>query len=328
MRIVSPMPTGCGAYLLHKTLEEQIKGYEVVGYNPWRTLMPLCLPRSSIKKADIIHTSADYGLFFSRRNTPLVLTFHGYTLDYFVLQYSNLAQRIHYQSDLRYFIKRALTKTNYITAVSEFIAKLVKEDIGYQGDIQVIHNGIDYNRFQPTKSKKTTKNTTKALFVGNLSRKKGAHWLPEIADGLNPGIEILYTTGLRNKQSILNSANLVNIGRIKYEDMPKLYNEVDLLLFPTVREGFGLAVLEAMACGLPVVASNCSALPELIDDGKGGFLCPVGDTRSFADQINLIAENKALRVQMGEYNREKVVEKFALDTMVNKYNHLFQRTLS
>ena len=58
--------------------------------------------------------------------------------------------------------------------------------------------------------------------------------------------------------------------------MPERYGSMDILLMPSVREGFGLSIAEAMACGLPVVATNCSAIPELIDDGKGGFLCPPG----------------------------------------------------
>ena len=97
---------------------------------------------------------------------------------------------------------------------------------------------------------------------------------------------------------------------------------------PTVREGFGLAIAEAMACGLPVVASNCSAIPELIDDGKGGFLCPIGDVQAFADKINLLAESPRLRLQMGEYNRAKIEQKFTLARMVKKYQALFKEVLT
>ena len=66
---------------------------------------------------------------------------------------------------------------------------------------------------------------------------------------------------------------------------------------PTVREGLSLAVLEAMACGLPVVASACSSLPEQIDNGMGGFLCPVGDVVAFAEKIKLTGRN----ILKGEY---------------------------
>ena len=96
---------------------------------------------------------------------------------------------------------------------------------------------------------------------------------------------------------------------------------------PTVREGFGLSVAEAMACGLPVVVSDCSSLPELIDHGKGGYLCPVGNVDMFAEKINFLAENPDLRKQMGEYNRAKVEMMFSLDQMIENYKKLFEETL-
>ena len=96
---------------------------------------------------------------------------------------------------------------------------------------------------------------------------------------------------------------------------------------PTAREGLSLSVLEAMACGLPVVASNCSSLPELIDEGKGGFLCPVGDVAAFAEKINVLADAPELRRQMGEYNRAKVEKLFTLERMVSEYRELFESLL-
>jgi glycosyltransferase involved in cell wall biosynthesis len=110
--------------------------------------------------------------------------------------------------------------------------------------------------------------------------------------------------------------------------MPNRYRRMDMLLMPTVREGFSLAVLEAMACGLPVIASRCSSLPEQIDDGKGGFLCPVGDVKAFAEKINLLAASPALRKEMGQYNRAKIEKEFPLDRMVKEYQQVFSEVLS
>jgi len=98
-------------------------------------------------------------------------------------------------------------------------------------------------------------------------------------------------------------------------------------LFPTVREGFPLVVAEAMASGLPIVATNCSSLPELVDEGRGGFLCEQGDARAFAQKINLLAESVELRREMGTYNRAKVERQFKLETMVREYRSLFNEVL-
>jgi glycosyltransferase involved in cell wall biosynthesis len=120
---------------------------------------------------------------------------------------------------------------------------------------------------------------------------------------------------------------LLNCVAADTQAMPKFYQHHDILIAPTVREGFGLATAEAMACGLPVVASDCSAIPELIDDGMGGFLCPVGDVKAFADKINLLADSPKLRNEMGEYNRAKIEKMFTLDRMVKEYQDLFQEVL-
>jgi glycosyltransferase involved in cell wall biosynthesis len=83
-----------------------------------------------------------------------------------------------------------------------------------------------------------------------------------------------------------------------------------------------------MACGLPLVASDCSSLTELIDESQGGYLCTIGDVQSFADKINQLANDAPLRSQMGQYNRVKVEEKFTLKNMLFAYQGLFERTIN
>jgi len=75
------------------------------------------------------------------------------------------------------------------------------------------------------------------------------------------------------------------------------------------------------------VASDCSSLPEQIDHGQGGFLCPIGDVDAFAEKINLLADSPALRSSMGEYNRTKIEKHFTLKRMINDYRNLFDEVL-
>jgi len=77
-----------------------------------------------------------------------------------------------------------------------------------------------------------------------------------------------------------------------------------------------------------VVATNCSSLPELIDEGQGGFLCGLGNVDDFAAKINLLADNEALRQEMGAYNRAKVEDMFTLSRMVAGYSELFEEVLA
>ena len=330
MKITSPMATGNGAYIIHQILGNKIPNYHICGYNPYWTLCPPALPFLCRRQGipDIIHTTPDYAGFFYRKSIPLVITFHNYVLDRWMRPYSSWLQRIHYTTDLKLFTRLALKKAHTITAVSQFTARLVQQDLKKTFPVRVIYNGVDTNKFTPASTYDSSPKEIQVLFSGNLTRRKGAHWLPLIAKRLKKNIRIYYTQGLRTKKAMPSITGLESIGAVPFKEMQALYRQMDILLMPSVREGFGLAVAEAMACGLPMVASNCSAIPELIDDGKGGFLCPVGDVAAFAEKINFLADSPQLRHEMGEYNRSKVEKMFTLERMVKEYRELFEKVLS
>lgn len=329
--ITSPIATGNGAYIVHRLLESCIPGYEVIPFNPYRTLFPPFLSQVCRgRRADMVHTTPDYAIFHARKDAPLVVTFHNYVLDRFMGRYSSVLQNIHYQTDLKLFTKLAVRKATAVTAVSRFTAALVEKEMKLSSSsVRVIYNGVDHSLFTPSPTRNnTTKKNITVLFSGNLSLRKGARWLAPIAERLDRNIAIHYTSGLQPSDMLPDHPQLYCLGGVPYEKMPALYQNADILLFPTVREGFGLAAAEAMACGLPVVASDCSALPELIDEGRGGFLCPVGDVDAFAEKINLLAGNPRLRHEMGEYNRDKVERMFTLKRMTAQYQALFEEVLS
>jgi glycosyltransferase involved in cell wall biosynthesis len=328
-KIISPMGMGSGAYIIHRILERQIPGYRVVPYHAHWTLIPFALRFAArFNHAGLIHTVPDYARFFYRKSLPMVISFQNYILDSWMRPYCSFLQKIHYATDLRIWTRSAIKKAQKITAVSQFTADLVRKDMSLSGPVDIIYNGIDTDRFTPNPVKRNNQKEICVFFSGNLTRRKGAHWLPEIAKRLNKKIKIYYTRGLRTRSALPNLPNLQSIGMVEFEHMPNRYSRMDILLMPTVREGFSLAVLEAMACGLPVIASNCSSLPEQIDEGKGGFLCPVGDVQAFAEKINLLADSPELRNAMGDYNRSKVEERFTKDKMIAGYKTLFETLLS
>ncbi len=323
------MGKGSGAYIIHRLLEQKINRYRVVAYHPNWTWVPFTLPLvANINQANLIHTVPDYASFFYRKSIPMVISFQNYVLDSWMRPYSTWFQKIHYATDLKIWTKLAIRKAHKITAVSDFTAKLVKKDMRLPGPVNVIFNGVDTGHFTPTRGKKANPEEIRVFFSGNLTLRKGAHWLPEIAKLLNQKIRIYYTQGLRTRSVLPDLPNLQSIGPVSFEDMPNRYRQMDMLLIPTVREGLSVAVLEAMACGLPVVASNCSSLPEQIDEGKGGFLCPVGNVKAFVEKINLLADSPKLRNEMGKYNRMKVQNDFTIDRMIREYSRLFEEVLN
>lgn len=322
------MATGSGAYVIHHLLERHLPDYRVIPYHSNWAFIPIALPLvARTKQARLIHTVADYAWFFYHRSIPMIITFQNYVLDSWMRSYSSLPQRIHYATDLKLLTKLAVKKALKITAVSQFTADLARKDMRLSDPIDIIYNGVDTDHFTPNPVKRKNQKELRVFFSGNLTPRKGAHWLPEIARLVDKKIKIYYTQGLRTCSNLPNLPNLRPIGAVKFEHMPDRYSQMDILLMPTVREGFSLAVLEAMACRLPVVASNCSSLPEQIDDGQGGFLCSVGDVKAFAEKINLLADSPELRKKMGDYNRNKVEKRFTLDTMITQYKNLFETLL-
>jgi len=328
-RILSPMAYGNGAHIVHSQLAKKISGYHLVSYNPYLTMLSFVLPLVvPCRRADMIHSTPDYAIFHHSKEIPLIVTFHNYVLDQWIKLRSSMLQRIHYSTDLRLWTRLAVGKARCITAVSHFLADLARQDLGFDQPVRVIYNGIDVDLFRPQPATGAKQRKLRVFFSGNLTRRKGVQWLPAIARLLSPNITVYYTSGLRTGNILPSENRLRAVGRIPFDDMPARYGEMDILLMPTMREGFGLAVAEAMACGLPVVASACSSIPELIDDGHGGYLCPVGDVKAFAEKINLLADSAKLRKEMGEYNRTKVEKMFTLDRMANEYQTLFEEVMA
>lgn len=315
------MVTGSGAYVIHALLAQHIEHYEVAGMAPRLTLFPPLLRRYR-KLSPIIHTAPDFGTSLYVRESQAVVTFHSYYLDDEALRYASPAQALFYKTVLDPAIRRSVARADRVTAVSDFVAKQVKEHLNYQGDVVVIKNGVDENSFQMRPSHSGRQ--CRILFVGKLMRRKGAHLLNYVANGIQQDCHVAYTGGLRDVSRQLDNPKLLPLGRIPHAKMPEVYRDSDILFFPTLREGLGLAAVEAMACGLPVVTTRCSALPEIIDDGKGGYLCDMNDGPQMLKRLRELIENPGVRQEMGEYNREKVLQEFRLGRMVDEYQHLFK----
>lgn len=94
------------------------------------------------------------------------------------------------------------------------------------------------------------------------------------------------------------------------QDVPTLTQVIDVAVLPSLFEGMGRAVLEAMACGKPVVASRVGGLVELVDDGVNGFLVPPADTVALVSALRQLLQEEGLRVRMGQAGRRKVTEQF------------------
>lgn len=330
MQVQGLVPTGSGAWVLHEQLRQGLGDYRLYPYSRWWELFPVAMPMFARGRPDLLHTTLDYGALLRRPGVPLVTTAHNYLLDVAMRRYASPLQRLHYRTDLRLFTRLGLRHSDRVVAVSRYVADCLQRDMGYEGHIDVIHNGVDTGMFVPLPRSSGTR--FRVLFCGNTSRRKRADLLVPIANALGDGFEILYTAGLSGGTALSgdlqpNSARLVSLGRVSHERMPEVYRQADLLLMPSVREGFGLCVAEAMACALPVVAASGSAMGELVLQGQGGKLCSPETPDGFVTAIREIAADPAQAARMGEFNRSRVEMLFTLPRMVDAYRRLFEEVL-
>jgi glycosyltransferase involved in cell wall biosynthesis len=102
----------------------------------------------------------------------------------------------------------------------------------------------------------------------------------------------------------------------------------DVFLMPSGSETFGLAALEAMSCGVPVVASDIGGLPELVVDEETGYLCPLGDVDAFVERAARLLGSEEHQTDMAAAARRRAVEVFDIEKVVPRYEDYYERVRS
>jgi glycosyltransferase involved in cell wall biosynthesis len=287
---------------------------------PW----PLRLARAPAG-TEIILANSWHGFAFRRPDSKLVVIEYHCVLDPAYLPYRSPLQAVFHEGLVRGFEKASLKAADRVVAISAYTARSVRATLGGPRP-EVILTGLDTAFFHPLPEPSVpgTGRPVRLLFVGNLIRRKGADLLPRIMARLGPGFELRYTLGLRSKDPYSAIPNMKPLGRLSREALRGAYREADILLFPTRFEGFGYAAAEAMACGTPVVASACASLPEIVEDGVTGRLCPVDDCEAFAAAIRMLAADPDELRAMGRRARAVAVEKFGLERWADDFAALFR----
>jgi glycosyltransferase involved in cell wall biosynthesis len=108
------------------------------------------------------------------------------------------------------------------------------------------------------------------------------------------------------------------------KDVPELMHAIDVFAMPSIWEGFGLVLLEAMAAGRPIVASRVATIPEVVVDGETGILVPAGDPLALAEALATLADQPRLARQYGEAGRERLRSRFSIEKMVGDTELLYR----
>jgi len=276
---------------------EERNGYTVMRYDP--TVSPLGNDIStgmvrylaSAEGFDVIHAHSH--LYFAtnlaalkRRvgDVPLAITNHGL--------YSQTAPKQVFDVYLRTLGRWTFNRADVVFTYTVPERQALR-DVGVTSDIEVVANGIDTDRFTPDGPTDDRLDSPAVLFVGRLiDGKRPVDAVRALKRILEDGIDVtLYVAGTGPLKSEMQQVAVENgsddsvvfLGHVPYDDMPDVYRAADVLVLPSRDEGLPRTVLEAMAAGTPVVASELDQLQPVLD--SHGHTVPVGDVDGFAAAI-------------------------------------------
>ena len=314
-------------------------------------------------QADIIHCHTWYthlAGIFSREllQAPLILTTHSLETHrpWKVEQLGN-----------GYFLSRWIESNAYntadgIIAVSEQMKTDVIEAYGVSPEkVTVIHNGIDPEFYSPTFDNDLLKeyginpNIPFVLFVGRITRQKGISQLISAAKYFNENCQIVLCAGAPDTPEIAKETEeliadlksqrdgIILISEmLPREKVKVLYSHARVFACPSLYEPFGIINLEALSCETPVVASAVGGIPEIIQEGKTGYLIelesisrtdfnpknPEAFQRSFATKVNILLDDENLAKQMGKAGRGRVLEKFSWESIAKTTFNYYEQVIA
>jgi glycosyltransferase involved in cell wall biosynthesis len=208
--------------------------------------------------------------------------------------------------------KRMFHAARVLQAWSNWAKQSVVDDYGVPAERVIVNPpGVDLAFWQPDHEPVASGGGKRVLFVGGDFRRKGGEVLLDWHRQHGGGVELHVVT----REDVPAAPDLY-----VYRDMQpntgellNLYRQADLFVLPSLGECFGIATVEAMAAGLPVIASDVGGTADIIEHGGNGFIAPAGDGHTLAVQIATILGDDSLRASMARRSRELAEARFDVD---------------
>lgn len=303
---------------------------------------------------DIIHYTHDYykiSILKEKINVPIIATMHTpWAIEREIIKAKT--DRVDYLSYIfhrnTYFFKRinkkACERADKLIAVSKYVKRTITKEYGITSDkVKVIPNAVDINKFNPAikgyeiRERLNIQSEPIVLFVGRLDHTKGIMYLlksfSKIVKNIPDAKLIIIGKGqLRNHIiSFIDKNNLgksiMLIGRVEDEDLPKFYAASDLVVLPSLLEGFGIVLIEAMACGKPCVATRAGGPEDILIDAETGFIVPPADSSSLYHAIHILLTNNKLSRDFAVASRKRIEKNFTWDKIAKETVDVYKEML-
>lgn len=271
---------------------------------------------------DIVHTNYAHivsylvGLLKHKKS---VLTIHG----------SDVSE-IENNTIFRRFSEKSIYNNDAVVAVSENLKERLIRVLKCPVNVEVIYHGIDTEKFKPIKN---FRERVRIITVTYLRYTKGIDILLKTFKKVEKerDVDLWIIGGPAGYDKIemnecLFLAKKLGLKNVRFfgwrprNELPFLYNQSDIFVLTSRKEGFNLSILEAMSCGLPVIATRAGGVPEVL---SRKFLCNL-DTHEIAEKLLDLIDNKRKREMIGKENRKIVQKKFNFEKMTDKYIKLYK----
>lgn len=244
----------------------------------------------------------------------------------------------------KFLMRGILNMPNKVIVLSsswkQFLVKLVPEN-----KISVVENFVDLSEFEKFRKKAKYSNKTNhvitVLFVGGSGAEgKGLYVTLNAAQLVvkqfkNVVFVFVACSGVKGLETICKQNGLTEyvqiLGFVRNPEKSMLFCKSDIFVLPSYAEGLPITMLEVMAAGLPVIASSVGAIPDVIQEGRNGFLIRAGDYSALAEKILLLASDAGLRQEIAQNNIAKIREHYdstvVLQKIHNEYDKLLNKNL-
>lgn len=242
-----------------------------------------------------------------------------------------------------WLLRRNLRHASALASTSEAMARQVRLLVPDCGEIAITPFGVDLARFAPEPSRRVAGQLTIGI-VKSLAPRYGVDLLLRTFAGLLQDAEVralpdacrLLIVGDGPQRVELEAltgelgitAHTKFAGAVAHADVPSWLNRLDIYVAPSREESFGVAVIEASACGLPVVVSNAGGLPEVVRDGETGVVVQRGDVPALQAALKRLVLDAALRDDLGRRGRDRVASEYAWEHCVDLMERCYERTIS
>ncbi len=198
-----------------------------------------------------------------------------------------------------------------ITVPSTFVYRSFVEQGIPANKLRLLPYGVNLSRFQPVE--KPDPQRFDMLFVGGMSLQKGVQYLVQAYQRVNHPAKSLTFVGVPSATLIdaltargLWPEDAIVFGHMPQTELKQIMSRSHVLVLPSIQDGFGMVMAQAMACACPVIASNHTGAEDLMTDGVEGFIVPVRDVRALTEKLQHLADDPALRDEMGSQALQKV----------------------